>query len=190
MRRRLCVLSLVVSLAGCAEPPHKEMNQAQGAIGAARAAGAEQYGPQELASAVDLLARSEQAVAANDYRLALSLAIDSRQRAQDAARAAVNSRARARGHAERSVAGLNMVLTQVRSRLEQPAVAKLPRRLVDHARQTVAVAEKAMQEARTALEGDEYARAIERSEGVSQRLQEVLRQIDDAMGMSSTRKRE
>jgi hypothetical protein len=190
MLRTLCVLLLLAGVTACAEPPHKEMNQAQGAIDAARAAGAEQYGPQELAAAVDLLARSEQAVANRDYRLALSLAIDSRQRAQDAARAAVNSRARARGNAERTVAELNMLLIQVKGRFEQPAVTKLPRRVLDQARQTLAAAEKAMQEAGAALEGDEYARAMQLSEGASERLQDALRQIDAAAGMSAARKRE
>jgi hypothetical protein len=188
MLRTLCILSILVGVVGCGDPPHKEMNQAQGAIDAARAAGAEQYGPQELADAVDLLTRSEQAVASNDYRLALSLAIDSRQRAQDAARAAVNGRARARGSAERTLAELNMLITQVRGRFEQPALAKLPRRVLDHARQTMATAEKAMQEARTAVESDDYARAARLTEGVSQRLQASLRQIDDAAGMSAARK--
>ena len=189
MLRSLCVLSLLVGVVACAEPPHKEMNQAQGAIDAARAAGAEQFGAQELAAAVDLLARSAQAAAGNDYRLALSLAIDSRQRAQDAARTAVDNRARARGNAERGLAELNVLLSQARNRFDHPAVTKLPRRVLDQARQSVATAEEAMQEARAALEKDEYGRASQRIEGVSQRLQEALRQIDDATGMSAMRKR-
>jgi hypothetical protein len=189
MLRTLCVLALFAAVVGCAEPPLKEMNQAQGAIDAARDAGAEQYGTQELAAAVDALARAEKAAADRDYRLALSLAIDSRQRAQDAAREAVDSRAKARGNAERTLAELNMLLAQARGRFEHPLAAKIPRRILDQAQQTVAAAEKSMQEARAALERDDYAGAIQLSEGVSARLQEALRAIDDATGMSGTRKR-
>jgi hypothetical protein len=47
-----------------------------------------------------------------------------------------------------------------------------------------------MQEARTAVESDDYARAARLTEGVSQRLQASLRQIDDAAGMSAARKRD
>ena len=101
------VFAVFILFAGCAEPPHKEMNQAQGAIDAARAAGAEAYAAQELAAASDALKRSEEAVTQNDYRLALSLAIDSRERAQTAAKVAVENRAKARGNAERIVAETN-----------------------------------------------------------------------------------
>ena len=65
------------------------MNQAQGAIDAARAAGAERFATAEFAAATDALKRSEDAVAAGDYRQALSHAIDSRERAQNAAKFAV-----------------------------------------------------------------------------------------------------
>src|SRR5687768_10694125 len=70
---------LVALCTACAEPPSKEMNQAQGAIDAARAAGAEQFAAAEFTAAVDALRRSEEAVAARDFRLALNHAIDSRE---------------------------------------------------------------------------------------------------------------
>src|SRR5918999_108339 len=94
--RAMSLLALLV-VAACAEPPSKEMNQAQGAIDAARAAGADRYGADELKAAVDALALAEQAVRDSDYRLALGYAIDSRERAQNAARMAVDGRAEARG---------------------------------------------------------------------------------------------
>ena len=75
-----------VSLVACGEPPDKEMHQAQGAIDAARAAGADTYAPDEFKAAVDALARAQDAVAQRDYRLALNNALDSRERAQNAAR--------------------------------------------------------------------------------------------------------
>ena len=62
------------------------------------------YAADELKSAVDALAQADVAVAARDYRLALSQALDSRERAQNAAKAAVDARAKARGNAERALA--------------------------------------------------------------------------------------
>src|SRR6476646_8902770 len=64
-------LLAIASLVACGEPPDKEMHQAQGAIDAARAAGAETYAPAELKAAVDALTRAQDAVAQRDYRLAL-----------------------------------------------------------------------------------------------------------------------
>src|SRR5262245_48563502 len=136
------------------------MNQAQGAIAAAEAAGAAQYAAAELAAASDALKRSEEAVTQRDYRLALSLAIDSRERAQNAAKMAVDARAKARGDAERVVAEVDTLLTQARDRLKDPNVARLPRRTTDNGHAVVDNAEKHMQEARAALKADDYAQVI------------------------------
>jgi hypothetical protein len=156
------------------------MNQAQGAIDTAKAAGAEQYAGQELAAAVDALQRSEQAVTQNDYRLALNLAIDSREQAQNAAKRAVVARANARGDAERVVAEVNMLLAQARRRLDAPSVARLARRTLDDTRQTLDAAQKTMQEARTAVEQDDYQRAIRLAKTVLAPVQAALEALDNA----------
>jgi hypothetical protein len=143
---RVCLPFLaVLLLIACAEPPSKEMNQAQGALDAARAAGAEQYAADEFAAAADALTRSPEAVAQNDYRLALSLAIDSRERAQLAAKTAVENRARARGDAERVIAEAATTLTMARSRASDALLDKLPRRTAADARQALATAETTLQ---------------------------------------------
>ena len=72
----------------CGDPPTREMDQAQGAIDAARAAGADRYATEEYQAAVDALKQAQEAVAQRDYRLALNHAIDSRERAQNAAKQA------------------------------------------------------------------------------------------------------
>jgi hypothetical protein len=187
LSRAAGVLAFVLLSAGCAEPPHKEMNQAQGAIDAARAAGAEQYATSELTAADDALRRSEQAAAQNDYRLALSLAIDSRERAQAAAKAAVERRAKARGNAERVVAEANSALTQARSRLTETALARLPRRTATDVRTTLATAAQSMQEARAALERDDYARATQLANDVSGRIAQTLAAIDKPAAAAAPR---
>lgn len=172
---RVCVpFAALLVLAACAEPPNKEMDQAQGAIDAARAAGAEQYATQEFAGATDALKRSHDAVAQRDYRLALSLAIDSRERAQLAAKTAVENRAKARGDAERILAEANSALTQARTQFDAAALAKLPRRDAAALREALAKSEKAMQEARAALAQDAYERAIALAKSIATQIQETL----------------
>src|SRR5687767_7003667 len=136
--RRLALVIVLLS-AGCAEPPSKEMNQAQGAIDAARAAGADRFAAAEFAAATDALKRSEEAVAAGDYRQALSHAIDSRERAQAAAKVAVEGRANLRGQAERAIAEVATLLSQARAQLKN-----LASRPLRGPRTTVAAAEKAL----------------------------------------------
>jgi hypothetical protein len=192
MRRWLrltSILPLVAFLVGCAEPPHKEMNQAQGALDAARAAGAEQYAAAEFAAAAGALKQSEEAVVLKDYRLALSLAIDSRSRAQGAAKTAVENRAKARGDAERVLAETNALLAQARTRLAQPALSKTPRRTLTEWRNAIAADEKVMQEARAAVEANEYRRAVELTEGLSTRIQALLADMEKGPAPPAPRKR-
>src|SRR5688572_7145428 len=116
--RRLALITTILLSASCAEPPNKEMNQAQGAIDAARAAGAEKFAAAELTAAQDALKRSEEAVIARDYRLALSHALDSRERAQNAAKMAVDGRADLRGQAERAISEVATLLSRARAELK------------------------------------------------------------------------
>ena len=117
MLRAVVVVTSLVLLSACAEPPSKEMHQAQGAIDAAKAAGAGQYAADELKGAVDALAQSDVAVTARDYRLALSYALDSRERAQNAAKVAVDARAKARGDAERVLAEATAIVEREKHHL-------------------------------------------------------------------------
>lgn len=165
------------------------MNQAQGAIDAARAAGAEQFAAAELMAATDALKRSEEAVAQRDYRLALSLAIDSRERAQIAARAAGDAHAQARGDAERHVAEVTTLLTQLRARLKDPATSRPPRRVPPGTRTLADAADKAMQEARAALKTGDYARATKAADGLAARLRAALSAIDRTAAPALVRRR-
>lgn len=172
-----CALLVSFTIA-CAEPPSKEMNQAQGAIDAARAAGAPEYAADEFNAAVEALARAEDAVDQSDYRLALNHAIDSRERAQGAVKLAVEGRALARGAAERAVAEVSALVGRARARLGDPEVTRLPRGSLAEPVAQIESAEESLQEARSALDADEYQEAIDATEGVASRVQGALRAID------------
>ncbi|MBA3271985.1 MAG: DUF4398 domain-containing protein [Acidobacteria bacterium] len=187
--RVLGILALVISFTACGAPPSKEMNQAQGAIDSARAAGADRYAAAELSAAVDSLQRSELAVTQNDYRLALSLAFESRERAQAAAKAAGENRAKARGDAERVVAEGNAQLTRARERLSEPEVARLPRRVLAGARADIDAAAKSLQEARAALAADDYPSAITLTNTLDARIQAAMSALEPAAALDVARKR-
>lgn len=177
----VAVIFVILLAAACSEPPSKEMNQAQGAIDAARAAGAEQYAPGELKAAIDALAQSEVAVTARDYRLALAHALDSRERAQEAAKAAVDARAKARGDAERELAEASALLQRVQARLKDPAVAKLPRRALAAHEKTLTTIESALQKARASLEVEQYDEVGQAAAAATTSLQAVLDALDAAI---------
>lgn len=187
--RRLALIITILS-ASCAEPPSKEMNQAQGAIDAARAAGADKFAAAEFNAALDALKRSEEAVAAGDYRQALSHALDSSDRARTAARMAVDGRADARGHAERAIAEVATLLTHAQSQLKAAERARVNARALRSSRAVVAKAEKTLQEARKALKEEDYTAATTAINGVAAKIQAALTEIDAAAGpRPATRKR-
>jgi HAMP domain-containing protein len=179
--RRLALVIITLLSASCAEPPNKEMNQAQGAIDAARAAGADRFATAEYTAATDALKRSEEAVAAGDYRQALSHAIDSRDRAQNAAKMAVDGRADARGHAERAIAEVATLLSRAQAQLKAADNAHLSPRILREPRATVTAAEKRLQEARTALKSEDYAGVTKALNGAAGELQASLSMIDAAL---------
>ena len=163
---------LVIALlaVSCASPPHKEIEQARSAIDAARAAGAERFAATEYASAKDALGLATDAVAGRDYRLALNYALESREQAEDAARAATEARARLRGETEASVAESTALLSDTRARLEGAAGARIPRRTRQAAQQALTGLEAHLQKVDAAVQAEDYEAAkrllIEVKEGL------------------------
>ncbi len=107
----------------------------------------------EFTAATDALKRSEDAAAAGDYRQALSHAIDSRERAANAAKMAVDGRADARGHAERAIAEVATLLARAQTQLKDADLARLNARLLRTPRATVAAAEQTSARSARGLEG-------------------------------------
>jgi hypothetical protein len=186
---RLLALVIVILSASCAEPPNKEINQAQGAIDAARAAGADRFAADEFSAATDALKRAEEAVAAGDYRLALNHAIDSRERAQSAAKLAVEGRADARGQAERAIAEVATLISRAQAQLKDPDIARVNGRTLRSPRATVAAAATKLQEARSALVREDYAGVTGALNSAAADLQAALSEIDAAASPGAARRK-
>jgi hypothetical protein len=182
----VCVLVALAS--ACTSPPHKEMDQAQGAIDAARAAGADRYAVTEFAAANTALKNANAAVEQGDYRLALNHAIDSREQAQNAARVAADTRARVRGDVERSMAEVNALGAQVRAWIASPASARTPRTRRT-AQAVVKQSTAEVQKAGSLMQSEDYAAAQKVLDGTKERLQKVLPAAPDAEAAQSTRRR-
>jgi hypothetical protein len=179
---------LVVLATACTSPPNKEMDQAQGAIDAARAAGADRYAPTEFAAATTALKNATEAVAQRDYRLALNHAIDSREQAQNAARVAADTRAKVRGEVERSIAEVNALITQVNAWIASPAAARTPRARRT-AQQVVTTSTAEVQKAGSAMQAEDYAGAQNVLTATKERLQKVMPTAANTAAAQSTRRR-
>ena len=182
-------LAIVVSTIACANPPQREIDQAQGAIDAARAAGAERYARTEFTAATQALKQANEAVTGRDYRLALNYALESREQAQNAARTAADSRAKLRGDVERSIAESKALMAQTRARVDGPAGAQIPRGTRRTAQQRLKQLEGDLQKADAALQAEEYMEAERLLMGVKQGIEEVAATLSRGSASQSPRQR-
>jgi hypothetical protein len=180
----------VLFTAACGgDPPDKELQQAQAAIDAAVAAGAELYAASELEAAEAALTRAGTAVAARDYRLALNDALDSRQRAQTAAKLAADGMAAARAEADRSITRAASGVEGMRTRLKSSDVPRLPARIVTAVRASVADADKRVQEARAAFASGDYKAAQTAAGAANAALTTATSNLEAASAAAAKRRR-
>jgi hypothetical protein len=180
----VCVAALLVSLClfvACAAPPTREMDQAQGSIDAARAAGADRYATEQYDEAVKALENAHDAVGQRDYRLALNYALDSRDRAQRAAKEAATQQAVQRSAAERRLGQVTASLDQAEQRLKSAESARVPRRALAAARTDIAAAEASLQKAGTAIQQDNYKLSQEQLAESAKKLESAMAEIDTVM---------
>jgi hypothetical protein len=175
--------------AACAAPPNKEMDQAQGAIDAARAAGADRYATTEYSAATEALKNSNAAVAVGDYRLALNFALESREQAQNAARGAADAKARVRAEVERGITEITALIAQARTRITAAERARVARRLLQAPRADLTAAEAALQKAGEAVAAEDYLLAREALNGVKERVTAALLAINQTMAPRTTARR-
>jgi hypothetical protein len=183
---RCIALALLLAPSACAEPPNKEIDQAQGAIEAARAAGADQFAPEEIKAASDALARAHTAVGQRDYRQALSLALDAKERARDAARTGAERMAQLRSEAERVIDVAARAIVIAEQRLTAADGARPPAAQREALTAGLAAAEKSLQEARTAFDKQAYPQAKTTAEAALSQVRETMTTLGD--GESRTRR--
>ncbi len=194
MSLRACALpALVLALSltvGCGgEPPDKEIQQAQGALDAAQAAGADKYAVSEFTAAQQALARAHEAVTQRDYRLALDRALDSRERAQNAAREAADGKAVARSAAERALDQAQQKLDAVVAKLEAADTGKVPARGLAAPRTSLDTVKTGLQEARAVFEKGDYLDVPARATAATASLDAASAAIDAAAAAPVRRRR-
>ena len=154
--------------AACAEPPTREISQAQGALDAARAAGAEAYARTEFQAADAALKKAHEAVAERDYRQALSFALDAREQARTAAREAAAARGRAATDVALAIQTAARDIEAARKRLAGGTREQRARQVP-----TLDELTTQLQEARSSVAAGDYARAAERTRAIQDRLAAV-----------------
>jgi hypothetical protein len=175
-------------VSGCAEPPNRELDQAQGAIDAAQAAGADTYATTEYSAATEALENANTAVAARDHRLALSYALESREHAQNAARGAADAKARVRVEVDRASTEIATLVAAGRTRLAAAQRARVPGPGLEQPAAGLTAAAVRLQEAGEAVALSDYLRASAALEGVREQVEGSIAAINEAMLARSPRR--
>ena len=186
---RASVWVTLLFVAGCADPPSKEMDQAQGAIDAARAAGADQYATTEYTAATTALVNSQGAVAAGDYRLALNYALESREHAVNAARDTADAKARMRSELEHMLANLDVLVSQGQTRLTAAERARVPAQSLRQPAARLKEATATLQKARETVAAGDYLGATAVLEGVNTQVEQALADVEAATTAQTSRRR-
>ncbi len=176
----------ITFVVACSDPPTKEMNQAQDAIDAARAAGAEQYAPEEYRAAVAALQRSHEAVTQRDYRQALNFALDARERAHDAARAGAERMAQVHSDAELTLTSLTLAIQTGRTRLTAAEAAHVPDATLAATRQELEHAQADLQKARAELTHQNYTAARDLGHTTLDRVRRAIATLNTAVEARTT----
>ena len=184
------LVALLVStlLPACAAPPNREIADAQNALAAARAAGAERHAPDAYGAAADAYRLANEAVMAGDYRLALNHALESRQRAEDAARESDDAQDRARADVQRSMVDVATSLALAGARIVDADRAGAPRQTIRALQEAVAEVNDDVQKAGAAMNAEDYAGAEPLLVSVKSRLDDVLRRLDEAIAAQSKKR--
>lgn len=157
--RRVLIACLLLCAAACSEPPQKEIDQAQAAVDAARAAGADKYAANEYNGAAETLQKAHTSVDQRDYRQALSYAIDARQRASEALKSAGEARAKQKSDAESAFRTENDRVTHLETVLREDEAGKAPAQQLRAAWEALDAARASLQEPRRLLDAGDYADA-------------------------------
>ena len=183
------LLTVCLFVSACAgSPPQKELDRAQGAIDAARAAGAELYATEAYNAATGALRDANNAVAQSDFRLALTRALDAHDRAQEAARGAADGKARARSEAEAAITAASAAVQRLNTRLTSEA-SRVPKNALAGLRTYATTAEESLQKARAALNTGGYLDARDQARALTTQVNERMAATETAPAAKPPRRR-
>ena len=178
---RLLLLVCTLLLCACSQPPTKEIDAADAAVNTARSEGAAEYAAESFNAATAALTAARDAAAQRDYRLALSRALDARERATQSAKQAADGKARARTDAEGAVRAVVTGLEELDQKLEAATRSGVPARDLTTARGVASDAGTALQEARAALAAGNYLEARASLKTTREDLAAQIRALDESI---------
>lgn len=146
-------ITVLVSLAGCAKPPTKEMADAETAFQAAKDAGAQQYAPDQYMTAEQALTNAKQLMEKKNYKQAREKALEAMKLAREAQVNAVEGKNTVNKSAQEMY---NLALDAVNKANEAGAYTYAKEQMLD--------AQRTLEEAKKTYEAGDYKTAKQLAE--------------------------
>lgn len=153
------MLGLCIALlgAGCSEPPIEEIMQAETALQAAQAAGAEDYVAADYNAAAEALKDAKSKTKSRDYQGALASAIDARQKAEKSKAKVASEKLKVRGDLESTLIGLSQEWGGLMASIRKKRLNRAVKAAVDPVREAYTLL---IAQVRDRMEAEDYIVAL------------------------------
>lgn len=191
----LVLVAMVAALAGCAKAPDAELQAAQSALDAAKAAGAETYAPESLSRAEDTLAQAQAEIdAQNDkfalfrsYQRATELLAQAKTEAEQAQADAEAGKEQARREAQGALEQARTALDSATAALETAPRGKGAGADIEAMRADLEALTQSLAEAEAAFAAEDYLNAKSKAEEVQQQAAAIEADIAQAKARTGRR---
>ena len=171
------VLGICVMLlgAGCSGPPTEEMMQAEAALQAAQAEGAEDYVSDDYRAAAEALKDAKSKTESSDYEAALVSALDARQKADMAKSRVAAEKLKLRGDLESTLTGLGEEWDALMVSTRKKRLNRDTRTAVDAARETYS---QLITDVRDRMDAEDYIAAMQVMKEARTKATEIRELVD------------
>jgi LysM repeat protein len=168
-------LVVVVSFAGCAKPPTKEMSDAREAVGQAKDAGAQEFAAEQYLGAEEALKAAEQLMEQKKYKEARAKAIEATKLAREAQANSVDQKNAANRDAKQMY---DAALQAVNQANQAGAYTYAPQQMED--------AQRRLEEAKRTYEAGDFKNAKQLAEAALAKAQEAEKLAKQASASKQT----
>ena len=152
------VISFFIAGGGCGSPPTEELMQAEAALQAAKAEGAEDFVPNDFKAAAAALSDAKSKTESKDYEAALEAALDAKQKA-DMAKAKIGpEKLKMRGEIETTLVMVSDEWAALMSQAKKRRVKRKTKQMVDATREGFAAL---ITDVQTKKEAEDYMGAMQ-----------------------------
>ena len=179
-----CCALVIPFMSGCSQPPQQEVDAAKAALQGAISAGAEQYVPDELKIAQDLMTKLDSEMAKKDYKAAKQTALQAKA-AADSANAAIGAaKAKVKEAAEVSLNEIKAGLEKANGLFAEVETANLPAELLQPIQNQLTDVETKISGLEGLIYGEKYKEVEDTVNPIKDQLLQIEQGVNDAKAMA------